>query len=257
MSNRAMRADPEDLERVEPPRAGGHHPDQRDVVVRVRDRAERLLEVADLGRLEQAQPADDGVRDVLVPQPRHDRLAVLVLAVQDRDVGPAAAGPVADLVDLIASTIATASSSGAGADDELDRRSPSGRSVARRLSGSKRVSLWPISRLAAVRTWPHGAEVLLDPEARRRAGRWRASGSWAGGRAKRRVELGEGGEAGAPEPVDRLVVVADDHDVVGPVGRAAEQLDELDLGDVRVLELVDEDVSELALPAAEDVRPAS
>ena len=59
------------------------------VVVRVRDGAERLLEVADLGRLEQAQPADDGVRDVLVAQPGDDRLAVLVLAVQDRDVRPA------------------------------------------------------------------------------------------------------------------------------------------------------------------------
>ena len=67
------------------------------------------------------------------------------------------------------------------------------------------------------------------------------------------VELGEGGEAGAPEPVDRLVVVAHDHDVVGPVRRAAEQLDELDLGDVRVLELVHEQVPELALPAAQDV----
>ena len=70
-----------------------------------------------------------------------------------------------------------------------------------------------------------------------------------------RVELGEGGEAGAPEAVDRLVVVADDHDVVRPVRRPAEQLDELDLGDVRVLELVDQDVAELALPAAQDVGP--
>ena len=67
------------------------------------------------------------------------------------------------------------------------------------------------------------------------------------------VELREGGEAGAPEAVDRLVVVAHDHHVVRPVRRAAEELDELDLGDVGVLELVDEDVPELALPAAEDV----
>ncbi len=69
-----------------------------------------------------------------------------------------------------------------------------------------------------------------------------------------RVELGEGGEAGAAEAVDRLVVVADDHHVVGPVGRPAEHLDELDLGDVGVLELVDQEVAELALPAAQDVR---
>ena len=52
-----------------------------------------------------------------------------------------------------------------------------------------------------------------------------------------------------------MVVVADDHDVVRPVRRPAEQLDQLDLGDVRVLEFVDEDVAELALVAAQDVRP--
>ena len=70
-----------------------------------------------------------------------------------------------------------------------------------------------------------------------------------------RVELGEGGEAGAAESIDRLVVVADDHDVVRPIRRPAEQLDQLDLGDVRVLELVDQDVAELALLAAQDVGP--
>ena len=97
------------------------------------------------------------------------------------------------------------------------------------------------------------AEVLLEPEARRRAGR--PGGRVVDRRAREaRVELGEGGEAGAPEAVDRLVVVADDHHVVGPVGRPAEHLDQLDLGDVGVLELVDEEVAELALPAAQDVR---
>ena len=97
------------------------------------------------------------------------------------------------------------------------------------------------------------AEVLLEPEARRRAGR---PGDRVVDRRPReaRVELGEGGEARAAEAVDRLVVVADDHHVVGPVGRPAEHLDELDLGDVGVLELVDEDVAELALPATQHVR---
>ena len=77
-----------------------------------------------------------------------------------------------------------------------------------------------------------------------------------GGRAREpAVELDEGRVTRAPEAVDRLVVVADDHDVVRPIGRPAEELDELDLGDVRVLELVDEDVPELALVAAEDVGP--
>ena len=42
----------------------------------------------------------------------------------------------------------------------------------------------------------------------------------------------------------------------GRSGVRAEQLDELDLRDVRVLELVDEDVAVLALPSAQHVRPA-
>ena len=85
---------PEDLERVESPRTRGHHADEGVVVVRVRDRPERLLEVPDLGGLEQAQAADDRVRDVLVAQPRDDRVAVLVLAVQDRERGERPAGAV-------------------------------------------------------------------------------------------------------------------------------------------------------------------
>ena len=109
-----------------------------------------------------------------------------------------------------------------------------------------------MSRLAAVRTCPTERKFCSS---RRRGGGpgGVASRSCAGGRREARVELGEGGEAGAAEAVDRLVVVADDHDVVRPVRRPAEQLDELDLGDVRVLELVDEDVAELALLAAQDV----
>ena len=87
--------------------------------------------------------------------------------------------------------------------------------------------------------------------------RRRAACRAARGRARAarepRVELREGGVAGAPEAVDRLVVVPHDHHVVGPVRRAAEELDELDLGDVGVLELVDQDVAELALPSAQDV----
>ncbi len=155
-------------------------------------------------------------------------------------------------IDLMASTIATASSS-APAQTTSSTGSPSGRSVVRRLSGSKRVSLLAISRFAAVRTFRTDRKFC---SIRRRGGG--PGGDRVGvvrGRPREpRIELGEGREAGAAEPVDRLVVVADDHDVVGPVGRPAEHLDQLDLGDVGVLELVDQDVAELALPAAQDVR---
>ena len=51
-------------------------------------------------------------------------------------------------------------------------------------------------------------------------------------------------DRGAPEGIDRLVVVADDRHVAMPLG---EQPDELRLRPVRVLELVDEDVPEAGL----------
>ena len=88
-----LRGDAEDLERVEPPRARGHHAHERDVVLGVRDRPQALLEVPDLRRLEQRQAADDGVRDVLVAQPLDDGVAVPVLAIQDGDVAPARLRP--------------------------------------------------------------------------------------------------------------------------------------------------------------------
>ena len=109
-----------------------------------------------------------------------------------------------------------------------------------------------MSRLAPVRTWPTERKfcsILI----RRGVPGARPLRSCARRPREPLIELGEGGEAGAPEAVDRLVVVAHDHHVVGPVRRATEELDELDLGDVGVLELVDEDVPELALPAAQDV----
>ena len=243
----------EDLERVEPPRARGHHPHERDVVLGVRDRPQALLEVPDLRRLEQRQAADDGVRDVLVAQPRDDGVAVLVLAIQDGDVRPGRR-PVAAVATARtdASTIATASSSGPAQTWSS--------------TGTPAVALGPQALVGLV-----AGLVAARSAGWRRSGRGRRSGSSArsgaasavpgarpsrivGGRPREPlVELGEGGEAGAPEAVDRLVVVAHDHHVVRPVRRAAEQLDELDLGDVGVLELVDQDVPELALPAAEDV----
>src|SRR5205085_9556424 len=48
----------------------------------------------------------------------------------------------------------------------------------------------------------------------------------------------------APEPVDRLIVIADDRQVAMSLGN---DRDELRLGAVRVLELVDEDVPEASL----------
>ncbi len=97
-------ADRQDLERIEAPRAGRHHPDQGDVVVRVGDGPQALLEVADLGRVEQRQPAHDGVRDLLLAQPGDDLVAVLVLAVQDRDGSTRPAGrrrPAASAADRV------------------------------------------------------------------------------------------------------------------------------------------------------------
>jgi hypothetical protein len=95
----------------------------------------------------------------------------------------------------------------------------------------------------------------------RRTGSSARSGGGAAGRAVERPGRAPAGRANrtsnsanaaklAPrKPYIAMVIVADDHGVVGPVRRPPEQLDELDLGDVGVLELVAEEVAELALPA--------
>ena len=173
---------------------------------------------------------------------------MLVLAVQDGDLGP---GPTVFGLDRVDDRGRLVLRVRAG--DELDL----GSGTARRDQPLVRLVAGEVGRDQAVRDREDGldrAEVLLDPHARWR----RDAGRWV---VERRaleppVELGEGREARSPEPVDRLVVVADDHEVGGSIRRPREHLDELDLGDVRVLELVDEDVAVLTLVAAEDVRAA-
>ena len=103
----------EDLDRVESPRPGRHHPDERDVLLGVSDRPQALLEIADLRRREQRQAAGDGVRDPFVAKPGDDRLAVLVLAVEHGEALAGRPTPSPGLSsDLIESTMAAASSSG-------------------------------------------------------------------------------------------------------------------------------------------------
>ena len=207
-------ADVEDLERVEPPRAGGHDAGQGDVVVGIGDGSQRLLEIADLRRGEQAQPADDGVRDVLVAQPRDDRLAVLVLAVEDGGVRPVRvlAEPLANAIDdgdgLVLGTAAHD-------DPDIEAFGPFGSETLVRFESRGVASDEPIRRIEHA---THRSEVLLDPPARWRAG-WHRVRVVLRRSAEASVELGEGGEARAAESVDRLVVVADDHDVVRPVRR--------------------------------------
>ena len=229
----------QDLERIEPPRAGGQRPHEGDVIDRVRDRAHALLEVADLRRREQRQATDDGVRDVLLAQPRDDRLAVLVLAVQDGDVVPAlrVADERLDRVDDRDRLVV-----GPAAGVDLDRLAV-GSLGPKPLVGQEPELVGLDQPVRAGQHMADAPEVLFEPESRRRSGRGRRR-VMRRRSGEARVELGEGGEAGASESIDRLVVVADDHDVVGSIGRATEQLDQLDLGDVGVLELVDQDVSD-------------
>ena len=81
------------------------------------------------------------------------------------------------------------------------------------------------------------------------------SGAQMGTSSKRSAEPFERRVARAAEAIDGLVVVTDDDHVVGLVRAAADQLEQQDLGHVGVLELVHEDVPELVLVAANDVRP--
>ena len=251
--------DREQLERVEAPGARGEGPGEGDVGEGIGERAEGLLEVADLGRREEREPARHGVGDALLAQAGHDRVAVLVLAVEDgerapRDGGLAADGRVpagegADPLDDRGRLVV-----GAGAGDQLDGEGAVAGAVRREALVGHVAEL--VAADQAVRDDEDrraAAEVLDDAQAGRRPGRG-AVGVVGRRVGEAAVELDEGGVARAPEAVDRLVVVAHDHHVVGPVGRPPEELDELDLGDVGVLELVDEQVAEAALPAAQDVR---
>lgn len=220
--------------------------------MRVRDDPHRLLEVADLRRLEQAQATDHRVRDVLVAQPGDDRVAVLVFAVQDGDVVGAAGGPVDDgRLDRIDDDDGLVLGPGTG--DDPDRGSV-GALGAEALVGFDPGHVLADQPVGGGQDVTHGTEVLLQPETTRRPGS-RHARVMDRRPTEARIELHEGGEAGSPESIDGLVVVAHDHDVVRAVRRAAEQLDELDLGDVRVLELIDEQVSKLALVATQDVGP--
>ena len=123
---------------------------------------------------------------------------------------------------------------------------------------------WPVLRrtsLCSIRVFAAARMFALDRRFSR-SGRERTSAAAAlgrpgGGLGEAVLELAEGRVARAPEAVDRLVVVADHHDVVGLVGPAADELEEQDLGHVRVLELVDQDVAELALVAKKKVGPVA
>ena len=162
-------ADVEDFERVEAPGAGGHDASESDVVVGIGDGAHRLLEIADLRRGEQAQPADHGVRDVLVAQPRDDRLAVLVLTVEDGRVRP---------VRVLAESLANAVDDGDGlvlgtaAHDhpDIEAFGPLGSETLVRFESRGVASDEPIR---SIENATHRSEVLLDPPARWRAG-WRS-----------------------------------------------------------------------------------
>ena len=242
-------ADLEDLQRVQAPRAAGHHPHEGGIVGGVRDGTQGLLQVPDLRRLEEAQAADDGERDVLGLEAVHDGVAVLVLAVQDGDVVPGAAGGMerADGIDDGDGLVL-----GPGADVELDGGAV-GLVGPEALVGREPGLVADDEMVGGGQDVVDAAEVLLDGEVARGRGVWRAGVGMRGRPGEAGVELGEGGEAGAPEAVDGLVVVAHDHDVVGPVRRAAQELDQLDLGDVGVLELVHQDVAVLALPPSKHV----
>ena len=184
--------DAQDLEGVEAPRAGGHHPHERGVVVGVRDRAQALLQVPDLGRLEQAQPADDRVRDVLVAQPgRRWRRGACACGTGRRRRSSGGRSPARPAARM-ASTMATASSS-VPAHRWSSTGTPASRSVHRRLSGSKRV-------VVALDQPVGGVEDVADASGSSgRCGGARRPGagpSGRGGRPRERgVELRERGEA--------------------------------------------------------------
>ncbi len=173
--------DVQDLQGVQPPGTGGHHPGQGRAVVRVGDGAQALLQVADLRHGEQGEPAHHGVRDVLVLEALDDGVAVLVLAVQDGGVAPALRGAdaLADGVDDGDRLVLLAT-----ADHDLDLEPV----LALRPQALVRLEadrLPQMSRFAAASTLP-GERKFSSIRSRGGGPGGVPLGSWAGGWLKRR-----------------------------------------------------------------------
>ena len=210
------------------------------------------LQVPDLGLQEQPGATDQGIRDAGSSQPVHDDLPVPVPPVQDRDVAPAPRfgqhqerlpDPLDDELRLVGLV---------RGEDELDGIARlAGR--AQRLTQLQSPDVVADEPVRGIQDPARGAAVLQQRQARDGA----AAVVRAPRRAGRRIAPGsaEGRVAGTPEPVDRLVVVTHDDHVVRLVRSATDELQQRDLGHVRVLEFVHEHVPELALVAQQQVRP--
>ena len=216
---------------ADPARGQVHHALERGVVVAIADQAQVGQRVLDLGALEEPQAPVDAIRDAAGEQVFLEHARLRIRAVQDRGVRalPAACDPVADTADDELGFVALV----VGA-VEADRR----------------------AALAA------GPELLADAPAV--VGDDRVGGGQdVAGRA---VVLLETEELHAREipaellqvldprtapAIDGLVVVADDE---GDADRSGERLDPGVLDRVRVLELVDQDVSETAAVMLDETR---
>ena len=222
-----------------------------DRVGRVREHAHRRLEVADLRLQEEPGRAHDDVRDAAPAQPLDDLLAVRMASVQDCDVAPGArlgqrlvglADALDDGVGLVLLI---------GGDDDLDRGALITGRQQRLVELQPRVVV-DDEPVGGGQDVPDRAAVLEQRDLLDRL--CRSSGVPRRRLAEALLEAAEGGIRGAAEAIDRLVVVTHDHDVVGLVRSTADELEDRDLGHVGVLELVDEDVAELALVAEQQVR---
>ena len=213
------------------PRLGVDDPLPAHLVVGVHQRAQVGERVLDLAPVVELHAPDHPVRDAGPHQRLLDDAALRVGPVEDREVGEAGSlglGQPGDLVDDERRLVALVLGLVAGDELATDLVGPEVLGVAAHVVGDHRVG--------GVEDRLGGAVVLVEHHDRRLG--------------ERLLEAHQVAVVGAAEAEDRLVLVADRHQVAVPLRQHA---DDLPLGGVRVLELVDEDVVEAAPPAVQDV----
>ena len=210
---------------ADPPPRAVHDPPERHLVGRVGDHLEIRDRILHLGPLVEARAADHAVRHALADEQILEHARLRIDPVEDGDVGRARTA--VDRLGDLAGDEPRLGMLVVGLDDPHRHAAAELRPEPLRLAVRVAVD----DRVGGVENRLRRAVVLLERD--------------DVGAREVVLELGDVSDVGAPEGVDRLILVADDRDV--PVA-LREERHEPELGVVRVLVLVDHDVAPPVLP---------